>query len=384
MQSWRLPAQVRLLCSATSKQKERKHIQCEMRDGVAVVRMNSPSSKVNVLSEEFSTELTEVMEDILTNPDAKAAVLVSTKPGCFIAGADIGWLDSAKSVEELHEISRTGQAMMQKVEDSSKPVIAAINGSCLGGGLEVALGCHYRIATNTPKTLVGLPEVLLGLLPGAGGTQRLPKLIGLPAALDIVLTGKNVRAAKAKKLGIVDQLVAPLGPGLKPVEEHNIDYLEEVAIETAKGLVSGAVKMPSRQYKWTNMKGFQYNLTRNQGYVRNYVLGQARKMVMKQTGGLYPAPLKILEVVKKGIEGGPIAGYEAEVQGFGELGLTSESKALKSLFFGQTECKKNRFGKPTRDVKNLAVLGAGLMGAGIVQVNGVCVVTSVGYDPGSV
>ncbi len=368
LQGWRLPTQVRLLCSSTTKQKERKHIQYEMRDGVAVVRMNSPGSKVNVLSQEFSDELIEVMEDILATSDAKAAVLISTKPGCFIAGADIGWLDAAKTVQELREISRKGQAMIQKMESSSKPVVAAINGSCLGGGMEVALGCHYRIATKSPKTILGQPEVMLGLLPGAGGTQRLPKLIGVPAALDLVLTGKNVRADKAKKLGMVDQLVTPLGPGLKPVEEQNIEYLENVAVETAKGLAGGDLKMPSREYKWTNMKGFQYNLVMKQRHVRNYVFGQARKTVMKLTNGLYPAPLKILDVVRKGVEDGPVAGYEAEAEGFAELGMTSESKALKSLFFGQTECKKNRFGKPSRDVRNLAVLGAGLMGAGITQV----------------
>jgi len=148
-----------------------------------------------------------------------------------------------------------------------------------------------------------------------------------------------------------------------------MDYLEDVAVETARGLAEGKIPMPSREYKWTNMKGIKYHLTTNQKYVRNYVFNQARKMVMKQTNGLYPAPLKIMEVVRKGLEEGPIAGYEAEAQGFAELGMTSESKALKSLFFGQTECKKNRFGKPSRPVKNLAVLGAGLMGAGIVQVS---------------
>lgn len=365
----REPSFRRLFSAAAARQSDRKHVQCEIKNDVAVVRLNSPGSKVNVLSEEFSKELIEVMEDLLANPEASAAVLISSKPGCFIAGADVSWLDSAKSVEELKEISMTGQAMMQKLEDSSKPVVAAISGSCLGGGLEVALGCHYRLATKDPKTIVGLPEVLLGLLPGAGGTQRLPKLIGLPDALDIALTGKNVRADKAKRLGIVDRLVTPIGPGLKTPEERTIEYLEEVAVETARGLASGSLPMPSREYKWSNTRGIKYHLTTNQKYVRNYVFGQAHKMVMKQTNGLYPAPLKILEVVRKGLEEGPIAGYEAEAQGFAELGMTSESKALKSLFFGQTECKKNRFGKPSRDVKTLAVLGAGLMGAGIVQVS---------------
>lgn len=347
----------------------------ELKDGVAVVRFNTPGSKVNVLSEEFSNELVEVMEEVLASSEAKAAVLISTKPGCFIAGADVKWLDAASSKQDLIDISSRGQAMIQRMEDSHKPVVAAIHGSCLGGGSEVALGCHYRIATKDPKTVIGQPEVMLGLLPGAGGTQRLPKLIGLPDALDICLTGKNIRADKAKRLGLVDRVVNPLGPGLKSPEERTMEYLEEVAVETARDLASGALPKPSRERKWTNMAGIKYNLTTKQKYVRNYVFEQARKMVMKQTNGLYPAPFKIMEAIRKGLEEGPNAGYIAEAEGFAELGMTSESKALKSLFFGQTECKKNRFGKPSHETKNLAVLGAGLMGAGIVQVS-----LQKGYD----
>jgi enoyl-CoA hydratase/long-chain 3-hydroxyacyl-CoA dehydrogenase len=340
-----------------------------MKDNVAVVRLNSPDNKVNVLSEEVSKEVTEVMDGVLGNRAAQAVVVISTKPGCFIAGADVNWLDKAGSLEELKEISRGGQAMIQRLEDGGKPVVAAIHGSCLGGGMEVALGCHYRIATRHPKTVLGVPEVMLGLLPGAGGTQRLPKLIGLPDALDLCLTGKNVRADKAKKLGLVDMLVDPLGPGLKPLEERNIEYLEDVAVGVARNLASGALSLPTRERKWTNMKGLQFNLTTHQRHVRNYVFGQARKKVMKMTNGLYPAPLKIMEVIRVGLEKGPLEGYEAESQGFAELGVSSESKALRSIFFGQNECKKNRFGKPVKPAETLAVLGAGLMGAGIVQVS---------------
>jgi enoyl-CoA hydratase/long-chain 3-hydroxyacyl-CoA dehydrogenase len=129
------------------------------------------------------------------------------------------------------------------------------------------------------------------------------------------------------------------------------------------------MKLPSREHKWTNMKGLQFNLTTHNTYVRNFVCNQARKTVNKLSGGHYPAPFKIIDVTKAGLEKGLVAGYEAEAQGFAELGMTSHSKALKSLFFGQTECKKNRFGAPQRPPQNLAVLGAGLMGAGIVQVS---------------
>jgi enoyl-CoA hydratase/long-chain 3-hydroxyacyl-CoA dehydrogenase len=309
------------------------------------------------------------MTEVFNRPEAKAAVLISAKPGSFIAGADIGMLDSAQSSQELQDISRNGQSMIQRMEDSPKPVVAAINGQCLGGGLEVAMGCHYRVATKHPKTFMGQPEVLLGLLPGAGGTQRLPKLVGLVDSLDMMLTGKNVRADKAKKLGLIDLLVNPLGPGIDNPDERTIEYLEEVAIKVAKDLVDGTMSVPSRDRKWTNMKGLTYNLTMYQKYVRNYVFKSANDKVIKQTSGLYPAPFKIMDCIRAGLEKGPAAGYEAEAVGFGELGMTSESKALKSLFFGQTECKKNRFGKPSRETKTIGILGAGLMGAGIAHVS---------------
>lgn len=128
---------------------------------------------------------------------------------------------------------------------SKKPYVAAINGVCLGGGFELALACHYRIATKDKKTSLGLPEVMLGLLPGAGGTQRVPKLASVPTALDLELTGKNLKADKAKKLGLVDLLVQPLGPGLTTAEQNTMQYLEETAIKAAKDLASGKLKVVS-------------------------------------------------------------------------------------------------------------------------------------------
>jgi enoyl-CoA hydratase/long-chain 3-hydroxyacyl-CoA dehydrogenase len=237
-------------------------------------------------------------------------------------------------------------------------------GPCLGGGLEVALASQYRIAVNDNKTVVGLPEVKLGLLPGSGGTQRLPRLISLFDALDLALTGKMVKAKKAKSLGIVDMLVDPLGPGLALPEVRTLEYLEEVAVGVAQKLAKTGV--PQKK------KPFMRNLTDNLlGYpmIRDYVFNSARAKVLKQTQGLYPAPLKILEVIKTGLEKGAEAGYEAEARGFSELGVTDESKALINIFYGHTACKKNRFGAPKVPAKNIGVLGAGLMGAGIASVS---------------
>lgn len=345
-----------------------KNVNIEVKDGVAIVRIDQPDSKVNVLSESLMSEFEQIFNRVFEDPNISSAVLISAKPGCFIAGADVNMLNAAGTAEKVAAISSVGQALIQKLEDCPKPIVAAIMGSCLGGGLEVALGCHYRVAVKDPKTILGAPEVMLGLLPGGGGTQRLPKLVGLPDSLDMMLTGKNIRADKAKKMGLVDMLVSPLGPGLAEPAPNTLRYLEEVSVQVARDLANKKLKV-DRSRKWTSMAGLMYKITTETGFGQNYVFKKARETVMKKSLGLYPAPLKILDVTKVGVEKGGAEGYQAESQGFGELGGSSESKALMSLFFGQTECKKNRFGKPKKDIKTVAVLGAGLMGAGIGHVS---------------
>ncbi|XP_003908416.1 trifunctional enzyme subunit alpha, mitochondrial isoform X1 [Papio anubis] len=343
----------------------RTHINYGVKGDVAVVRINSPNSKVNTLSKELHSEFTEVMNEIWASDQIRSAVLISSKPGCFIAGADINMLSACKTLQEVTQLSQEAQRILEKLEKSPKPVVAAINGSCLGGGLELAISCQYRIATKDRKTVLGVPEVLLGALPGAGGTQRLPKMVGVPAALDMMLTGRNIRADRAKKMGLVDQLVEPLGPGLKPPEERTMEYLEEVAITFAKGLADK--KISPKRNKGLVEKLTAYAMTIP--FVRQQVYKKVEEKVRKQTKGLYPAPLKIIDVVKTGIEQGSDAGYLSESQKFGELVMTKESKALMGLYHGQVLCKKNKFGAPQKDVKHLAILGAGLMGAGIAQVS---------------
>uniref|UniRef100_A0A803SKM8 enoyl-CoA hydratase n=1 Tax=Anolis carolinensis TaxID=28377 RepID=A0A803SKM8_ANOCA len=291
---------------------------------VVHIGFSLPLFQVNTLSKQLQAEFTEVMNEIWANDAVSSAVLISGKPGCFIAGADINMIEACKSSEEITQLSQEGQKMMDKLEKSPKPIVAAISGSCLGGGLEVAIACQYRIATKDKKTVLGTPEVLLGLLPGAGGTQRLPKMVGIPAAFDMMLTGRNIRADKAKKMGLVDQLVDPLGV---------TDYVMAIP------------------------------------FVRQQIYKTVEGRVQKQTKGLYPAPLNIIAVAKTGLEQGNEAGYLAESQRFGELGMTPESRALIGLYHGQVQCKKNKFGQPKQPVKTLAILGAGLMGAGIAQVS---------------
>ncbi|XP_049815652.1 trifunctional enzyme subunit alpha, mitochondrial [Schistocerca nitens] len=335
-------------------------------DGVCVVTLDAPNSKVNTLGKDVAAGFEDALRQISSNPAITSAVIISGKPGSFIAGADINMLQACKTEAEVSKISRDAHVLLASIENSKKPIVAAIMGPCLGGGLEVAMACHYRIAVKDRKTGLGLPEVMLGLLPGAGGTQRLPKITQLPNALDMALTGKTVKADKAKKSGIVDLLVDPLGPGAGKPEERTLRYLEDVAVLCAKQLASGELKV-NRSPKALPDKLLAFGLKYN--WVRDQIFGRAKNQVMKMTGGLYPAPLKILEVIRTGIEKGPESGYAAESAAFGQLAMTPQSRGLMGIFKGQTECKKNHFGNPSHQVKNIAVIGAGLMGAGIAHVS---------------
>jgi len=345
-----------------------EHVNVKMRGNVAVVTIDSPGSKVNVLSQPVVTETVALLKQLSDSPDVSSVVLMSGKHDCFIAGADINMLNEASDVETGTKISRMGQETMDMISASKKPVVAAISGSCLGGGLEVALACHYRIAVDHPKTNLALPEVMLGLLPGSGGTQRLPKLVGLPNSLDMMLTGKNIKAVKAKKMGLVDQVVKTLGVGVNDQKTNTLKYLEDIAVQKAEDLANGKLKV-SRDKSWFDMSGLQHHLMMDVGPMRDYVFKKARETVMKKTNGLYPAPLKILDAAKAGVEKGKNIGDVAEAEGFGHLTQTTEAKALMGLFSSQTECKKNRFGAPEHPSQNIAVLGAGLMGAGIAEVS---------------
>ena len=152
-------------------------------NGIAVVTIDLPGEPVNKLNAAVSDEFKALLERLATDGGVRAVVLISGKPDTFIAGADIEEFVRLRTQADAEALSRDGQATMNRVADFPKPVIAAINGACLGGGFELALACHYRIATDSPKTQIGLPEVQLGLLPGAGGTQRLPRLIGVRAEM---------------------------------------------------------------------------------------------------------------------------------------------------------------------------------------------------------
>src|ERR671910_3049145 len=195
-------------------------------NGVTVITFDLPGEPVNKLSAAARVELEALLIGFRDDPATRAVVLVSGKPDNFIAGADIEEFTALTSQDAAERLSFEGQETVSRVETFHKPIVAAIHGACLGGGLELALACHYRIATDHRKTQLGLPEVQLGLIPGAGGCQRLPRLIGARAALDMILTGKSERASKALRLGLVDEVVAP-------------SILRPVALEAARRLGRG-------------------------------------------------------------------------------------------------------------------------------------------------
>jgi len=318
--------------------------------GVAVVTIDLPGSPVNLLNAALKAEFEGALEGLRADRTVRAVVLISGKPENFIAGADIEEFVALPTQAAAEALSRDGQAMLDRVAAFPKPVVTAIHGSCLGGGLELALASHYRLATNHPKTQLGLPEVQLGILPGAGGSQRLPRLIGARAALDIILAGKSERAAKAFKLGIVDELVPPA-------------LLRSVAVAAALRLAESG--MPRRARRG-GLAGF---LLDGNPLGRALVYRMARKAVLAKTGGHYPAPLSALEAVRTGLERGMREGLVDEHRRFGELAVSPVSRKLVQIFFATTALKKDDGVPPgsatPRPVRRLGVVGSGFMGAAI-------------------
>src|SRR5690348_6866645 len=324
-------------------------------NNIAILSLDVPDAPVNTLSLALAEELRLIFDDLERDSSVGAAVLISGKADSFIAGADIEQFLEFKTSEDAEQASYTGQKMLSRLERLRVPVVAAINGACLGGGLETALACAWRVATEHPKTVLGLPEVQLGLIPGTGGTQRLPKLVGLPNALDMILRGRNVRPRKALKMGLVDDVVHPA-------------ILRDVAIQRARELASGTRQRSRGRVE----RGAEGLLVEGNRLGRSLVFKRARQSVLKQTHGLYPAPLAALDVISLGYEQGEDAGNREESRRFGELAMTEVSRQLIFLFFATNSLKKDPGvdapAPAPRPVEKIGVLGAGFMGAGITSV----------------
>jgi 3-hydroxyacyl-CoA dehydrogenase/enoyl-CoA hydratase/3-hydroxybutyryl-CoA epimerase len=330
-------------------------IRLEHEDGIAIVTLDLPGEPVNKITAALRGEFAELFGRIDGDPMVKGVVIISGKPDTWIAGADIEEFLTLGSANDAEALSRGGQALLARLETLRVPVVAAIHGACLGGGLEAALACRYRVATDHPKTVLALPEVQLGILPGAGGTQRLPRLVGLQRALDMILTGKNVRAKKAYQMGLVDELVHPA-------------ILRDIAVDRARKLAAGTLQAR----RSPKDRGATGALLEDNPFGRSIVFRKAREGVMSKTGGHYPAPLAVLSAVQAGYDRGSEAGYREESHSFGELTMSDVARQLMFLFFATTALKKDPGvegpAPDPHDVQTLGVIGAGFMGAGIASV----------------
>jgi 3-hydroxyacyl-CoA dehydrogenase/enoyl-CoA hydratase/3-hydroxybutyryl-CoA epimerase len=326
-----------------------------MHDGVAVVTFDLPGEPVNKFSKSVIADFVEVFDRLEGDKTVVGAVLISGKPDTFIAGADIDQFLEFKNAADAASQSAAGHALMDRLEHGRVPWVAAINGACLGGGLECSLACAYRIAGDSPKTVLALPEVQLGLIPGAGGTQRLPRTVGLQVALDMILTGKNVRAKKALQTGLVDEMVHP-------------NILRDVAIRRAKELGVGTLAR-----KRARAHGAKDVLLEDNALGRAVVFRQAREMTMKKSRGHYPALLAALDAVQAGYRGTVAEGFATEARLFGEMAFTPVSRQLIFLFYATTALKKDSGvsgnAPPPAKIGKIGVLGTGFMGAGIAAVS---------------
>lgn len=322
-------------------------------NGFALLEFDLPDKKVNLLSTPVFERLEEIIEELGARDDVKAVVIASTKDDVFVAGADVAEIKVIKEAAEGEQQAVKGQAIFQALSDLKVPVIAAIDGVCLGGGTELSLACHYRVASDSNKTKIGLPEVNLGILPGFGGTQRLPRLIGIQAALDMILSGRPVDARKALRTGLVDKVVP-----------------KEMIVQEARRFVSALIdgKPPSRKKR----RGLKTFLLEGNSLGRKILFRQAKRQVLGRTKGHYPAPLKALEAVERGLSRSLSEGLALEARFLGELVVTDVCKNLISLFY-LNESNKTDSGVADQTIKpksidEVGVLGAGLMGSGIAQV----------------
>lgn len=330
-------------------------IELEIDGELAIAWIDQPGKKVNLLANPMLDSIERVIDTVLAQPETKALIFISRKADNFIAGADLSSMTNGGfDLEAAVAYGHRGRDLFQRVAELSVTTVAAIHGTCLGGGTELALACDYRLASNDAKTKIGLPEVQLGILPAWGGVSRLPRMISLPNALDMMLTGKQLKARKAKSIGLVHQTPP-----------------QEVLLEAAKTLARNAIvgKTPAVISKGNLLDKALNNLAVGQ----NIVFKQARKGVLAKSKGFYPAPLKILETIQNSINLPLPEAFKLEADAFENLLQRSETASLMNLFFINQELgkmpEKDGVAVKPRKVKMLGVLGAGYMGAGIAQVS---------------
>ncbi len=338
--------------------------------GIGWITIDVPGSSQNTLKGEFVDEINSLFDEIEANSAIRSLVLISGKGNNFIAGADIAQLESINTAEAATELALKGHQVFARLEALQMPVIAAIHGTCLGGGLELALACSQRICTDDRATRLGLPEVQLGLLPGGGGTQRLPRLVGIATALDMMLTGRQLVAKQARRIGLVDEVV-PRANLRKAAEKMATKLVNRKRRQTSQ------LKPEFKTSSLLNTSELQKLALETSAFGRKIIFDKALQTVTKKTRGNYPSPGKIIECVKVGMEDGLVQGLATEARLFGELVVSPQAEQLMNIFFSTTELKKDS-GIDTANsddaceaqpIERIGVLGGGLMGAGIAFVS---------------
>ncbi|MBW0000401.1 MAG: enoyl-CoA hydratase/isomerase family protein [Verrucomicrobia bacterium] len=307
--------------------------------GVAILTFDRPKSSANIFDGQTFDELSQHLDFLESEPRLNGLIIRSAKAKVFVAGADLNVFTQASSPEQIAAAVAQGQKAFGRIAKLPYPVIAAIHGVALGGGLELALACDYRVASLDPATKLGLPETTLGLLPAWGGTMRLPKLTGLPTAIEAILTGRQYPARQALKLGLVD------------------------AVAPAERIIDLAMKL-----LLTGKRSYKSQLS-NRAPLSKILTTQAQKRTLAKTRGNYPAPLKALEVVVANLSATPAQCLENEKKAFVELACGPAAQNLIRVFFLQERAKKVPLpaGGSPQNVSTVLVLGAGIMGAGIAQ-----------------
>ena len=321
---------------------------------IAWLTFDTPGSRVNLLDARLMRcldgRLAELESRVATGHPV-ALVIWSAKRGTFIAGADVNEIAQIEDAEDGRAKSAEGQRILRRLERLGIPKIAAIHGTCLGGGTELALACDWRVASDSPKTMIGLPEVRLGLIPGFGGSVRLPRLIGIQRALSMILTGRSVSAGTAHRYGLVDQLLPP---------EDFRDALGRVAMDLVLG----------RTERFEPAMSTRDRLLEGTGPGRRILFANAKKRVRSASGNKYPAPLAAIDIIQKTIDLPLAEGLKIEAEALGRVATTGVGRNLVRLFrLGQAAKKalSPEVVDRAREIDRVAVLGAGVMGGGIAE-----------------
>jgi 3-hydroxyacyl-CoA dehydrogenase/enoyl-CoA hydratase/3-hydroxybutyryl-CoA epimerase len=325
-------------------------------DGILHIVFDQPDRPVNLLDEELLKRLSKILEQVRVEEHVQGVLFRSSRPESFLAGMDIDSLSGIDDAYRASEGARFGQTVFQKLADLSIPTACAIQGSCMGGGAELALACDIRLAGEDPATLIGLPEVRLGIIPGFGGTQRLPRLVGFTRAVDMIVAGRRLNARQALRAGLVDEVVPP-----GELEARAIAVLHQAADDgyRPQGGIRGKRSPGTRLLDWSASAIPP---------VRRRILNEARrKLAAKADPMHYPAPFRALEAIDAAASLPLSQGLDLEARIIGELIPGETARNLMWLFRSQAAFRKPsvvRAARP-REVAKAGVVGAGIMGGGI-------------------